>query len=423
MLPEGWRVGQVSDLFKSGGMVTDGDWIESKDQDPGGQIRLVQLADVGDGHFVDKSNRFINHETSERLKCTILREGDVLIARMPDPIGRACLFPSNQPPSITAVDVCVMRPAPSVSAEWLMFLINSPAVRRDIEAMASGTTRQRVTKSALLDLSIPIPPLPEQRRIAKILGSVDAAIEVTKAVIEQTKTVKEGLLQTLLTHGIGHDKFKDSPLGEIPDDWTFTKLGDHTQKIGSGVTPRGGSEAYKAEGIPLIRSQNVGWGEMLMEGVAYIDEVQHAKMSGTKLKNGDVLLNITGASIGRAAIYLGPNDQANVNQHVCIIRCRNEIHPGYLMSYLISELGQSEIELSQAGGNRQGLNFENIGAFRIPLPPIEEQIRISDLLATVDGQIAAENVKLNSLQVLKKGLMDDLLTGRVRVPEGMELAA
>ena len=173
----------------------------------------------------------------------------------------------------------------------------------------------------------------------------------------------------------------------------------------------------------MIRSQNVGWGMMLMDGVAYIDEAQHDKMAGTKLKNNDVLLNITGASIGRAAIYQGVDDGANVNQHVCIIRCGNDLHPHYLMNYLISELGQSEIDLSQAGGNRQGLNFENIGGFRIPLPPIAEQIRISETLARVEDEISAENDKLASLHVLKRGLMDDLLTGKVRVPEAMELAA
>ena len=90
-----WKMVKLEELTQNGFMV-DGDWIESKDQDPLGEIRLLQLADIGDGYFIDKSNRFINKETAKKLKCTFLKKNDILIARMPDPLGRACLFHFEQ---------------------------------------------------------------------------------------------------------------------------------------------------------------------------------------------------------------------------------------------------------------------------------------------------------------------------------------
>ena len=107
----------------------------------------------------------------------------------------------------------------------------------------------------------------------------------------------------------------------VPNGWIVEKLGFHANKIGSGVTPKGGSSSYSLEGIPLIRSQNVHWGKLDLSDVAYIDDAQHLKMKGSTVKSNDVLLNITGASIGRVAVF-DKIEEANVNQHVCIIRTK-----------------------------------------------------------------------------------------------------
>ena len=129
------------------GLFSDGDWVESKDQDPEGDIRLIQLADIGDGYFVNKSNRFMNKKTAEKLKCTFLNKDDVLIARMPDPIGRACLFPFNESGKyVTVVDVGILRITDKYDSNYVMYGINSPLIRRQIEGQVTGTTRLRITK-------------------------------------------------------------------------------------------------------------------------------------------------------------------------------------------------------------------------------------------------------------------------------------
>ena len=159
-----------------------------------------------------------------------------------------------------------------------------------------------------------------------------------------------------------------------------------------------------------MRSQNVGWGELLLENMAFIDEKTHSSFSATEIKILDVLLNITGASIGRSAVADERIVGGNVNQHVCIIRVKAaELNPLYLNQYLSSPIGQGQIDSFQAGGNRQGLNFAQIRSFSIPLPPnVSEQQRIANCLTSLDNLITFQTLALEALKTHKKGLMQQL---------------
>lgn len=192
------------------------------------------------------------------------------------------------------------------------------------------------------------------------------------------------------------------------------RIKDFTTKVGSGVTPRGGAEVYKSEGIPLFRSQNVTNEGLLLEDIAYIDEEVHQSMSGTHLKAGDVLLNITGASIGRC-YYLPKNfKEGNVNQHVCIIRPKNNVIPQFLYYNLISDDGQRKIDLSQTGANREGLTKEDICNFRFVIPSLDEQSRIVSYLdsktAAIDKQVSLLSEKRDAYLRLKKSIINRAVT-------------
>jgi type I restriction enzyme S subunit len=165
----------LAEALRTAPVFVDGDWIESKDQDPDGDVRLIQLADIGIGSFINKSRRFLTEDTARRLGCTFLESGDVLIARMPDPIGRACVFPGIGQPAVTAVDVCIVRANPEViESIYLVHFLNSADALRQISSKASGSTRQRISRSNLGTIEIPLPPLEEQRRIAAILDKATA---------------------------------------------------------------------------------------------------------------------------------------------------------------------------------------------------------------------------------------------------------
>lgn len=211
--------------------------------------------------------------------------------------------------------------------------------------------------------------------------------------------------------------YKQTEVGVIPEDWDAGCLGDKSTKVGSGMTPTGGEKVYKQEGRPFLRSQNVGWGTLLMEDIAFIDEATHATFTATEVTLDDVLLNITGASIGRSAVADARVERGNVNQHVCIIRTDQDLlYPRFLNYFLLSKAGQRQIDSFQAGGNRQGLNFGQIRSFRLPIPPLPEQRAIAAALGDVDALLGALAHLIAKKRDLKQAAMQQLLTGQTRLP-------
>lgn len=295
-----------------------------------------------------------------------------------------------------------------------------------VSRMSAKGSVDSVRMEMIAKMSVLIPTIQEQQKIADILSTVDKKIDLIDQKIAETVKLKTGLMQKLFSEGVGvqdengnwqpHTEFQDSPFGKIPKCWSVETLGEHTIKVGSGVTPKGGSKAYVDTGIPLIRSQNVLFGKFKLDDVAFITEQQHEKMKGSQLKPKDVLLNITGASIGRCAVLPADFEEGNVNQHVCIIRMSQAITPEFCGWFLNSNLGQKQIWNLQAGGNREGLNFQQIRSFRVPVLTVEEQCSIVEILSTVSDKLNLLEQQKAETQQLKKGLMQKLLTGEWRVP-------
>ena len=201
---------------------------------------------------------------------------------------------------------------------------------------------------------------------------------------------------------------------EFDGDWSNKKIGNIASKVGSGSTPRGGAEAYTDHGIIFIRSQNVNNDQLLLDDVAYIPEETHVKMSGSKVIANDILLNITGASIGRSCVVPHDFTEANVNQHVCIIRTPND-DPIFVQSFLSSENGQNAIQSKQAGGGREGLNFQAIRSIDFHFPPSkEEQAKIASFLSNVDKKISQLTQKHALLSQYKQGMMQKLFSQQLR---------
>lgn len=199
--------------------------------------------------------------------------------------------------------------------------------------------------------------------------------------------------------------------------WSLAPLSSVTTRIGSGITPRGGSAMYHRGGRPFIRSQNVGWGQLHLSDLAYIDDETHNAFRGSEIRTDDVLLNITGASIGRAAIASDRLDGGNVNQHVCEIRLNTKrMDPRFVCQFLLSRAGQSQIAAFQAGGNREGLNFKQVGSIQVPMPDLSEQIAIGTALSDADRMTGSLEALIAKKQAALQGMMSRLLTGQTRLP-------
>ena len=187
-------LGSICEVFD------DGDWIESKDQAPTG-VRLVQTGNVGEGVFKDRSDkaRFISEATFTRLRCTEIIPGDLLVSRLPDPVGRACLIPDTGSKMITAVDCTIMRPRKEVmSPQFLVAATQTGSYREQVRAKITGTTRDRISRSNLAEVQVAVPPLEEQKRIVALLDAATASITELTACYNQARTHANNLFTSAL---------------------------------------------------------------------------------------------------------------------------------------------------------------------------------------------------------------------------------
>lgn len=299
-----------------------------------------------------------------------------------------------------------------------------------LHRLEQGTTFTAVSTDDVKQINITLPKQEnEQHKIAEILTAVDDAINDTDVLIQKYKSIKKGLVQGLLTRSIdGKGNLRatqeNSPNlyikttnGWLPKGWDVKTIEDISEYVGSGITPTGGSEVYSTEGVLFIRSQNVTFEGLLLNDVAYISEKIDKVMKRSEIFPNDVLLNITGASIGRCCVFPDGLGKANVNQHVCAIRLLRptSYDADFLSLVLSSWIGQSQIYKLNAGGNRQGLNYEQLRSFRIPWPGEDERRNISEIHQANAKLILEEKKNLLKLQSVKRGLMQDLLSGKVRV--------
>ena len=302
------------------------------------------------------------------------------------------------------------------------------AICFDYKFYISQTTLPGMTQTNYCNMPIPVPLLIEQQSIASYLdekcAAIDEIIAEAKATIDEYKSWKASVIFEAVTKGLDKNAdMKDSGvewIGRIPKHWRITRTKFCCSKIGSGKTPKGGAEIYADSGIMFLRSQNIYPEGLRLDNVSYITQEIDEEMSSTQVFADDVLLNITGGSIGRCCIYPQDLPHANVNQHVCIIRVHNNIIMPKLMCYMwMSDVGQKTIDMSQTGANREGMNFEQIGNTIIPIMDKSEQIAIVTYLdekcAAIDGVIAEKEALIGELESYKKSLIFETVTGKRRV--------
>ena len=365
----------LSKIIGNQGIFVDGDWVESKDQDPNGDVRLIQLADIGDGIFINKSKRYLTSEKAKELKCTFLKPGDLLIARMPDPIGRACIFPQIEMPCVTVVDVCIVRPDKNiVSSEWLKLLINSHGFRKAINKYITGTTRQRISRGNLEKLKFDIPSIEDQKRIVKIFDKADILRQKRKQAIE----LLDGYLKSVFLEMFG-DPVKN------PNGWKVRKLGKLSRVITKGESPKWQGFEYIKEGVRFITSENVLLGQLNLSKNKYVAETFHNKLRRSKLKLNDLLVNLVGASIGRGAIVIEEALPANINQAVAKIELlENVADPVFMLFQLISKQIQNKLTGCKVEGARANISLTNVRDLEFLVPPIELQNKFAEIVKKVE---------------------------------------
>lgn len=339
--------------------------------------------------------------TDDQISAYQVKQGDILFQRSSETreeVGQANVYVDSKVVLFGGF-VIRARPIVNINSIFLNFQFKTDKLRKDITQRSGGSTRYNIGQDSLGKVTAFFPEIDEQTKIADFLSSVDEKIALLNKQYQLLCQYKRGMMQKIFS--------QELRLGGFKERWVSKYLGNIASKIGSGSTPRGGSEVYQSTGVPFIRSQNVHNGQLNLKDLAFISSEVDEKMKGSRVKSGDVLLNITGASIGRSCVVPEYFKHGNVNQHVCIIRLPND-HPKFLQAFISSEQGQKLIDNSQSGSGREGLNFENIRNFKIYFPSIEEQTKIADFLSAIDDKITAKKVQLDKLKTWKQGLLQQM---------------
>ena len=280
----------------------------------------------------------------------------------------------------------------------------------------SGTTAVAIiNKSNFSKFTIPFPPLPEQQKIAEILSTVDAKIEIIDQQIAETQEFKKGLMQQLLTKGIGHTEFKDSVLGKIPKSWEVMELDEisSTTRLAGYEYSEYWQEAENGE-ITALRGYNIGKNKLKLHDVIKISEELSQKLIRSRLFKGNVVFPCVG-TIGNA-IVIEDDDKYHINQNIAKITPNKDLDSYFLMQYLLSSMCRKEIKRFNATTSQPNVLVGSLRKFRIPFPNnLSEQIQISEILGIVDQKLEVLSEKKITYQEMKQGLMQQLLTGKVRV--------
>jgi type I restriction enzyme S subunit len=346
-------------------------------------VNWIMIGDASEGgKYIDRTRKRIRLEGARRSRW--VKPGDFLLTNSMS-FGR---------PYIARTSGCihdgwlVLSPRRAdVHPDFFYHLLGSKAIYAEFERRAAGATVKNLNIDLVRSVSIPLPPLGQQRRIADILDKANALRAKRRCARAQLNA---------LTQSIFLEMFGD-PLAN-PKNWPLVLVGDHAVKIGSGATPTGGEVAYKASGIALIRSMNVRDGYFERRGLAFIDEQQARRLDNVIVEKDDVLLNITGASVARVCRVPASVLPARVNQHVAILRLSSELNPVFVESCLLSESFKRRLlGIAGAGATRQAITKAQIEKLSIVLPPRALQNRFA---AAVAGAARVREAQDNSMQAL-----------------------
>ena len=282
--------------------------------------------------------------------------------------------------------------------------------KNELQRLGSGSTFKEVSKNSLRQLNITLPPLAEQKKIAEILSTVDEAIEKTDQVIEKTKEAKKGLMHRLLTRGIGHKKFKKTELGEIPTNWVISSIGEiSNMRRGASPRPIGDLSYFSNIGRGWVRISDVTSSYKYLKNTSqYLSGKGISK--SVKVNPGDLIMSIC-ATIGKAIIL---DSEACIHDGFVFFSDLSEKINSEFLFYVLQKNESYFVKKGQIG-SQGNLNTDIVKRTLFPLPLFPEQKRITEIISTIDSAIERESKHKHQLAFLKTGLIQVLLTGRIRV--------
>lgn len=419
VIPEDWEVATLLSL--AGGAkerFDDGDWIEAAFLTESG-VRLIQTGNIGVGFFIDKAaKKYISHTSFELLRCKALKEGDLLVCRLADPAGRACLMPKLEDDKvITAVDVTIFRPIEGLAdRRYLLQLFGTRSWFAAVNEQCGGSTRTRIARGALGKIKIPLPTQAEQEAIAGALSDADALIESLERLIAKKRHLKQGAMQELLT---GKKR-----LPGFSGEWEVKSLGDLFDFSGGFSASR---DQLSAEGHCYLH-----YGDIHTSNKTFIDvrseyqdipklNILLKKVSAVSLlDDGDVVFvdaSEDDEGTSKHVVIVNPGKTPFISGlHTIVAKSKtNELDHLYRRYCFQTRAVKTQFRFYAVGTKVSGVSKTNIVKITLPVPSVPEQAAIAAILSDMDTELAALEEKLAKARSLKQGMMQELLTGRIRL--------
>lgn len=335
-----------------------------------------------------------NEIASNKVK---VRKNDVLLCKINPRINRVWIVADESAyPCIASSEWIVIRNS-EYNPEFLAWYFRSPKFKQLMtsEVTGIGGSLTRAQPKAVAEYPVPVIERQEQDVITEILNKIYNIIDTRRREIN----ILDDLIKARFAELFGNPVLNDKG-------WEQKTLADIASKIGSGATPKGGKEAYRENGIALVRSMNVHNGRFEYKDLAHISDEQAEKLNNVTLEENDVLLNITGASVARSCVVPSEILPARVNQHVCIIRCKECIVPEFLNKLFINDNYQVLLRrMAGAGATREAITKQQVESLRVIMPPLEIQQRFADFVARTDKSKIAVQKSLDETQLLFNSLM------------------
>ena len=402
-MKKGWQIktlGEVCDVF------ADGDWVESKDQSSDG-IRLIQTGNVGEGVFKDRANkaRYISEATFNRLRCTEIVEGDCLVSRLPDPVGRSCILPDTGERMITAVDCTILRFNPKqLLPTFFNFYSQSYEYLTTVAKECSGTTRNRISRSNLGLTPIPVPPLAEQQRIVGLLDEAFEGLATARANAEKNlqnaRALLESHLQSVFTQqgpGWRHDQLDALTEPNTPITYGVVKPGDEGE-------------------ITFVRGGDLVRGKVRLTQLRTITRAVSDQYRRTLLRGGELLICLVGQP-GQVAVAPIELAGANIARQVGLIRLKKMIDAEFVRYFLQSAPGAEALGARESGSVQQVINLGELRQVLVHYPELTQQRKIVaglEALETETQRLARlYERKLVALEALKNSLLHQAFSGEL----------
>jgi type I restriction enzyme S subunit len=374
------------------------------------QIRFLTINDIEkEGGLKREAEKLYIREDVEIDPEFFVNEGDVFIANTDMAkgfiIGAPILMKNIDEKYVYSMDLTkLIFNKAEVDSGFLFYYLTHSSMRRRMKAAAQGTNVLHLNHVIIRNFFIPLPPFPEQQKIAEILSTVDEAIQKTNEIIAKTERLKKGLMQELLTKGIGHKEFKDTEIGRIPKDWEVVKLGNkELATIIMGQSPPSSTYNREGRGLPFLQGK-MEFGDVYPSPVLYCSQP-------IKIAEPDDILISVRAPVGD--VNIAPY-RLCIGRGLAAIRFNLNRANHWFYFYYFQKI-KNFLENLGKGSTFKAITKEDLESLKVPYPLLSEQQKIAEILSTVDKKLEIERKEKARLEKIKQGLMDLLLTGKVRV--------